>query len=168
MPANITFLTRTALFLALTLALQGFRFPPFLTGPSVNFLLALATIWVGMASGVIIGLLTPWTALLMGILPAPLTPAIPFIMVGNALFTFFIGFLYRYIPTRNGLIIGVTIGSAAKFGIIAGAASYILNLPPPITGALLFPQFYNALLGGLLAVFISVFLPTIQNTPNAS
>lgn len=166
MPLKITFLTRTALFLALTLALQGFRFPPFLTGPSVNFLLALATLWVGPASGIIIGLLTPWTALLMGILPAPLTPAIPFIMIGNALFTFFIGFLYRYIPTRNGRIIGVALGSTAKFAIIAGAASYLLTLPPPVTGALLLPQFYNALIGGLPAVSIHAFVPTIQNSTN--
>jgi hypothetical protein len=89
-------------------------------------------------------------------------------MLGNALFAFFIGYLHRYIPTKNGLIIGVALGSTAKFGIIAGAASYILNLPPPITGALLVPQFYNALLGGLMAVLISPFLPTIQNTSKLS
>lgn len=160
MRVNINFLTRTALFLALTLALQGFRLPPFLTGPSVNFLLALTTLWVGIASGVIIGLLTPWAALLLGILPAPLAPGIPFIMIGNAFYTFFIGFLYRYIPTRAGQIAGVAAGATAKFIIIAGAASYILTLPSPLTGVLLLPQFYNALIGGLLAVvFISVSGP---------
>lgn len=159
MPVNVKFLTRTALLLALTLALQGFRLPTFLTGPSVNFLLALATLWAGTASGVIIGLLTPWAALLLGILPAPLAPAIPFIMLGNVFYAFLIGVLYRLVPAKSGQIAGVAVGSLVKFFIIAGAASYILSLPPPLTGVLLFPQLYNALLGGLPAVFISAYIP---------
>ena len=159
MPVNVKFLTRTAIFLALTLVLQGFRLPAFLTGPFVNFFLALAAIWVGTASGVIIGLLTPWAALLLGILPAPLAPAIPFIMIGNAFFAFFIGLFQRGVPGTARQVVGVAAGSGVKFLVIAGAASLILTLPPPITGALLLPQLYNALLGGLLAVIISASLP---------
>ncbi len=159
MRVKINFLTRTALFLALTLALQGLRLPTFLTGPAVNFFLALATLWAGVASGVIIGLLTPWAALLLGILPAPLAPAIPFIMIGNAVYTFLIGLLYRCLPSKAGQLIGVAAGAVAKFLVIAGAATYTLTLPPPITGALLLPQLYNALLGGGAAVMISVSLP---------
>jgi len=160
MRVNVRFLTRTAIFLALTLALQGFRLPTFLTGPFVNLLLALAVIWVGTASGVIIGLLTPWAALLLGILPAPLAPAIPFIMIGNALYSFSIGLLHRHFPTKPGQAAGVVAGSVAKFLVIAGAATYVLTLPPPITGVLLLPQLYNALIGGLLAVVISTSLPS--------
>ncbi|MGI6307677.1 MAG: ECF transporter S component [Dethiobacteria bacterium] len=159
MRLNINFLTRTALFLALTLALQGLRLPTIFTGPAVNFFLALATLWVGMGSGVIIGLLTPWAALLLGILPAPLAPAIPFIMIGNAVYTFLIGLLYRFLPSKAGQFAGVAAGAVVKFLIIAGAATYILTLPSPITGALLLPQFYNALLGGVLAAVISTSLP---------
>ncbi len=156
---SLTFLTRTALFLALALALQGFRLPAFLTGPLVNFLLALAALWLGPASGIIIGLLTPWTALLLGILPPPLTPAIPFIMAGNAIYALIIGFVFRYLPSTHGGMAGVIAGSTTKFLIIAGTASYVLALPAPLTGALLFPQFYNALLGGLPAVLFRVSLP---------
>ena len=159
MRVNTRFLTRTAIFLALTLVLQGFRLPTFLTGPAVNLFLALAALWVGTASGVIIGLLTPWAALLLGILPAPLAPAIPFIMLGNAFFAFFVGLFLRGVPQKASQVLGVIAGSAVKFLIIAGATTYILTLPPPVSGALILPQLYNALLGGLLAIVISAALP---------
>lgn len=165
MSVKTRFLTRTALLLALTLALQGLRLPTFLTGPSVNLLLALAVFWAGAPSGIIIGLLTPWAALLLGILPAPLAPAVPFIMIGNAVYSFLIGLLYGYFSSRRGQIAGVIAGSAAKFAVIAGAASFILTLPPPLTGVLLFPQLYNALIGGLLAVFINASFPLRKNLP---
>lgn len=159
MRLSTNFLTRTALFLALTLAVQGLRLPTFFTGPAVNLFLALAAIWIGMGSGVIIGLLTPWAALLLGILPAPLAPAIPFIMAGNAVYALSIGLLNRVLPVKAGGFVGVAVGSAVKFFVIAGAATYILTLPPPVTGALLLPQFYSALLGGIPAVLISYALP---------
>lgn len=159
MRVKINFLTRTALFLALTLALQGLRLPTFFTGPAVNLFLALATLWVGTGSGVFIGLLTPWAALLLGILPAPLAPAIPFIMFGNAAYTFLIGIFNRYTPFTVGRLAGVAAGAIAKFLVIAGAVTYVLTLPPPIAGALLLPQLYNALLGGVAAAIIGISLP---------
>lgn len=156
---SVRFLTRTALFLALTLALQGLRLPTFLTGPGVNLFLALATFWVGLGSGVLIGLLTPWVALLLGILPAPLAPAIPFIMIGNAVYALLIGLFFRYLPAKGGQVAGVVTGATAKFLVIGGAVTYILALPPPLSGALLLPQLYNALLGGGAAIIIGAFLP---------
>ena len=159
MGIHINFLTRTAMFLALSLALQIFRFPPFITGPLVNLLLAMAVFWAGPASGATIGLLTPWAALLLGILPAPLMPAIPFIMLGNLLYTIILGMLYRYIPSLCSCIFGVIIGAAAKFIVIASAVSFFLTLPASLAGALLFPQLYHALIGGLTAVFLSSYIP---------
>ncbi len=154
MRTDTVFLTRTALFLALTLALQALRLPVFMTGPLVNFLLAAATFWNGPASGAIIGLLTPAAALFFGILPPPLAPAIPFIMAGNACFALAIGFIFRRLPTPAGKVAGAIAGATAKFLIIAGAASHVLTLPGPLTGVLLFPQLYNALLGGLAATLL--------------
>ena len=166
MRISVNFLTRTALFLALTLALQGLRLPTFLTGPGVNLFLALATFWVGMGSGVVIGLLTPWAALLLGILPAPLAPAIPFIMLGNAAYAFLIGLFFRFFPLKGGQLVGIIAGAAAKFLVIAGAVTYILTLPPPLSGALLLPQLYNALLGGGAAIIIGAFLPKTSREGN--
>lgn len=159
MHSRTTFSTRTALFLALTLVLQALRLPAFLTGPLVNFMLALTALRIGTTAGIIIAMLTPWLALLFGILPPPLAPAIPFIMAGNVLFAASIGIIHHHHPGKAAAIAAAAAGSTAKFAIIAGAASYILALPAPVTGMLLFPQLYNALLGGMAAVFFSTTLP---------
>lgn len=148
-------LTRGALLLALTLAIQAFGFPPVVTGPLVNLMLALAVLLVGRAAGTLIGFVTPWVALAAGILPAPLAPAIPFIMLGNVVYCLLIG-----VFSGRGVwhVVGVAAGALVKFAVIAGAASYLLTLPGPMTKALLFPQLVNALTGGLAAVSIAYAL----------
>jgi hypothetical protein len=80
-------------------------------------------------------------------------------MAGNASYALIIGFVFNYLPATSGGITGVLAGSAVKFLIIGGAASYVLALPAQLTAALIFPQLYNALLGGLLAVFFRASLP---------
>lgn len=156
---SLKILTRTALLLALTLVLQGFRFPAFITGPLVNFMLIISTIIVGTGSGVIIGLITPWIALLAGILPGPLAPAIPFIMIGNGVFCLLFGLLHR--DNWRYSVLGVSVGALAKFLIIAGAAQFVLSLPGPITQVLLFPQLVNALIGGFIALGVGRYLKKI-------
>jgi uncharacterized membrane protein len=56
-------LTRTALLLALTIAIQYLALPAPVTGPMVNFMLALSVLLVGTAAGVFVGSVTPWIAL---------------------------------------------------------------------------------------------------------
>jgi hypothetical protein len=143
-------LTRVALLLALTLAVQYMRLPTPVTGPLVNLMLILSTALAGTAGGVGIGLLTPWAALMLGIVPIVLAPAIPFIMAGNALYCFCYGALAEKI--KGGSLIGIIIGAALKFAIIAGAARYLLALPSPAAEALLLPQLINALIGGAAAL----------------
>ncbi|MDW7649722.1 MAG: ECF transporter S component [Bacillota bacterium] len=142
-------LTRTAVLLALTIAVQYLGFPPPLMGPLVNFMLAVSAVLVGPAAGVFIGSVTPWIALLIGILPVPLAPAVPFIMVGNAVYCLLIGILAKNLVFRS---IGVVLGSLAKYAVISGAAAYVLTLPSALAQALLLPQLVNALLGGLVAL----------------
>ncbi|HHW73729.1 MAG TPA: ECF transporter S component [Firmicutes bacterium] len=143
-------LTRLALLLALTLSVQSLRLPTPVTGPLVNLMLILSTAVIGTAGGVSIGLFTPWAALLLGIIPPPLAPAIPFIMLGNGLYCFSYGSLAG--KAKGGPWIGIALGSALKFVVIAGAARHFLTLPPPAAGALLLPQLINALLGGIAAL----------------
>ncbi|NLA04181.1 MAG: ECF transporter S component, partial [Firmicutes bacterium] len=131
-------LTRLALLLALTLSVQSLRLPTPVTGPLVNLMLILSTAVIGTAGGVSIGLLTPWAALLLGIIAPVLAPAIPFIMLGNAVYCFCYGALAGKI--KGGPWIGIILGAALKFTIIAGAARYLLTLPPPAAAALLLPQ----------------------------
>ena len=152
-PFSVKNLTRTALLLALTLAIQGFRLPPFMTGPLVNFMLILSTIIVGTAGGIIIGSISPWIALMVGILPAPLAPAVPFIMLGNAVYCLLFGLLH---DGRRWL--GVGAASLAKFLLIAGAVQFVLSLPTPVTQLLMIPQLINALVGGAAALVAATYL----------
>lgn len=146
-------LTRIALLLALTLAVQLLRLPAPVTGPLVNLMLILSTALAGTAGGAGVGLLTPWTALLLGIIPPILAPAIPFIMAGNAIYCLSYGALEGKI--KGGSILGVALGAVLKFAVIAGAARYLLTLPPAVSGALLLPQLINAAVGGGAALPIA-------------
>lgn len=149
-------LTRLALLLALTLSVQSLRLPPPVTGPLVNLMLILSTAVAGTAGGMGIGLLTPWAALLLGIIPPVLAPAIPFIMAGNAAYCLFYGVPAEKI--KGGPLLGMILGAVFKFAIIAGAARYLLALPPPAAGALLLPQLINALIGGAAALPLAHYL----------
>lgn len=156
---SVKTLARTAMLLALTLAIQGFGFPPAITGPLVNFMLILSTILAGTAGGVVIGSVTPWIALIVGILPVPLAPAVPFIMLGNAAYCLLFGLLYRAGALRRWL--GVIAASLAKFIIIAGAVQLLLALPAPLVQVLMFPQLINALAGGIAALGAGIYLQRI-------
>lgn len=149
-------LTRLALLLALTLAVQLLRLPAPVTGPLVNLMLILSTALAGPAGGAGIGLLTPWAALLLGIIPPILAPAIPFIMAGNALYCLSYGALEGKI--KGGSAVGVLLGAALKFVVIAGAARWLLVLPPAASGALLLPQLFNAIIGGGAALPLANYL----------
>lgn len=155
-PISLQQLTRLALLLALTLSVQSLRLPTPVTGPLVNLMLILSTAVIGTAGGVSIGLLTPWAALLLGIIAPVLAPAIPFIMLGNAVYCFCYGALAGKI--KGGPWIGIILGAALKFTIIAGAARYLLTLPPPAAAALLLPQLGSALVGGAAALPLARYL----------
>ncbi len=151
-------LTRTALLLALTLAVQSLRLPTPFTGPLVNFMLILSTALIGPAGGAMIGLITPGAALLLGVIPPLLGPAIPFIMAGNALFCLSFGLGRRLFKTGSslrlilGALPGLVLGALLKFAVIAGAARFLLEIPPPAAEALALPQLLNALIGGVAAL----------------
>lgn len=150
MRISVQQLTRIALLLALTLAVQLLRLPAPVTGPLVNLMLILSTALAGTAGGAGIGLLTPWAALLLGIIPPILAPAIPFIMAGNAIYCISYGVLQGKI--KGGSIVGVASGAVLKFAIIAGAVRWLLVFPPAASGALLLPQLLNAAIGGFAAL----------------
>ena len=153
---GVKFITRTAILLALTLAVQWLRLPTMFTGPLVNFMLIISTSLLGNWGGALIGLFTPWIALLVGIIPAPLAPAIPFIMLGNTVYCLIFGIGFRYM--RWGGWAGLVVGALLKFSIIAGAARYLLALPSPVTEVLLFPQLVNAIIGGIPARHLRPYL----------
>ena len=150
----LLWLTRTAVLLALTLAVQFLGLPQWFTGPLVNAFLLLASSLVGMGSGVVIGLLTPWIALLRGILPPPLAPVVPFIMLGNALLVIIFSLITRKkeVPWLN--VLALVLAAFGKYLLLSQAVRYLVEVPPRVAQAMQIPQLLTALAGGAIALLV--------------
>lgn len=170
MRLEVRFLVRTAILLALTLAFQFAGLPQPITGPAINAMLILATIFVGPLGAIIIGCLTPWLAFVRGIMG--FAPLIPYIMVGNALYVLSFYFLRQSLrkilkngsselfgASVNGFIsggAGVLLGAFLKFLMLSSAVKYLIaDVKPKIAQAMQLPQLYTALLGGAIALVVA-------------
>jgi hypothetical protein len=164
---RITWLTRTAVLLALTLALQMMGLPQPFTGPAVNAMLLISGIFVGATSGILIGLLTPWIAFMRGILPPPLGPMIPFIMLGNGVLVALFTWIRRLTADRGkivGSVVGLLLGALGKFLILSSAVKFVVEVPPKIAQAMQIPQLITALTGGVVALVVEGILNAALNT----
>lgn len=162
MSISVRVLTRTAILLALTLAIQMLRLPQPVTGPLINAMLVLAAVTVGAPSGVVIGLLTPWIAYVNGILPPVLGPAIPFIMAGNTVLVLTVAIAERIFARgkrpgyrRVGQAAGVLFGGLLKFLVISTAVRFIIDVPAPVAVVLQLPQLFTAWTGGAAALAVA-------------
>ncbi|MEL7566380.1 MAG: ECF transporter S component [Dehalobacterium sp.] len=158
---GLQFITRTAVLLAIVLAVQSLRLPSYFTGPVINAVLILATIFTGVLSGITIGCITPIVALLMGIIPPAAAPLVPLIVAANITLVLIFAVLYkisRYIAW---------LGSAAgKFAVFYLGLNYLLGtfgikVPAPLLAAFQLPQLYTALAGGFLAIIIARYLKQV-------
>lgn len=126
-----------------------------LTGPIVNATLYLATILLDIKYAIFIGLLPSSVALSAGLLPPVLAPMIPFIMIGNTILIA----VFDSFRKRNYWL-GVFFASSAKFLFLKATSlkvtSLILNKKVALNVAAMmsWPQFVNALAGGVLAYFL--------------
>jgi len=150
----VRWLTRTAVLLALTLAVQSLGLPQWFTGPLVNAFLLLASLVSGIGSGVLVGLLTPWIALLRGILPPPLAPMVPFIMLGNALLVIIFSLVRRKKEVLWLSIVALVLAALGKYLLLSQAVRYLVEVPPRVTQAMQVPQLLTALGGGAIALSI--------------
>jgi hypothetical protein len=150
---NILFITRTAILMALTLVIQMMGMPQYATGPLVNTMLYIASVFVGIFGGVAIGLVTPVIAFWRGILPPPLGPMIPFIALGNAVLVI----VYGLIGKRNKYV-AVVLASVIKYLVMAGAVRLVVAVPPKIAQMMQVPQLITALAGGAIAIVLSEIL----------
>ncbi len=162
------FWTRTAILLALALVFQLGGFPQPITGPVINSILFLSALLVGPLAGISIGILTPVIAFIRGILPPPLAPMIPFIAIGNGIL------VLSYIILRSILrvkpksiftlrnILSMILAAILKFLILAGAVTFLVEIPSPIAQMMTLPQLYTALAGGIIALIIYRAFPLEQ------
>lgn len=124
-------ITKTAVLLALCILSQYFKnLSVLLTGSIVNCILIIATLAVGMASGVILSIIAPITAFFFT--GSPIMAAIPWmfpvVMAGNLILVVSVGYFYNKTSFKGNLEIGMVIGSAAKSAFM-GIVIVLLLLP---------------------------------------
>lgn len=153
MNKGVVFLTRTAVLLALTLAIQMVGMPQYATGPLVNTMLYIAATFVGIWSGVVIGVVTPTIAFWRGILPPPLGPMVPFIALGNAALVIVFGLLER--RGKLAAIVGIIAASVLKFLVLSSAVRFVVEVKPAVAKMMQTPQLLTALAGGAIAFIVS-------------
>ena len=161
---NTKTLTRTAILIALLIALQAATRPlanQFVTGSCVNLVLAVAAMLCGVWSGVIVAIVSPFFAYFLGISPQLwLAPAIA---CGNAAYVVVIALLSGKIAGKAGGAVGVTVAAVCKFVVLYLVVVKLFipmgNLPAKVAAQFSWPQLVTALIGGFLALAI---VPTIK------
>ena len=164
MQQKTLFITRLSLLLALTMVIQMVGLPQPVTGPLINAMLYMTTILSGWLSGIILGCLTPIIALLRGQLPPAFAPMIPFIMVGNTLLVVvFHRFLTKTKVTpirRIKIYAGIIFASFVKFSFLSLSIKLLIpliiayDIPDKFAIMMTIPQFFTALIGGVIALLI--------------
>ncbi len=178
-------LAQTALLLALCIISQYFKnLSVYITGPIVNAILVIATLAVGLTSGIIISIIAPITAFfftgspLMAAVPA----MFPIIMVSNCILVFFTYYFQKKLAFNFHLEAGLVIGSIVKAIFLGITVVWIIlpnfsdqiatKLPKPealpkflATAKITFSvtQLITALIGCLLAWLIWLRLKTMIN-----
>jgi hypothetical protein len=152
MNINVRFLTRTAVLLALALAIQALRFPAQITGIAINAILFSTAILVHPVAGIVIGLITPWIAVVTGIMA--LAFMAPFIMAANASLV-----LVFWVFRKHSHLVAVVTGALAKYAFFILTINVFVGLigkrlPPAAIAVFGFQQLLTALAGGLLALVV--------------
>jgi uncharacterized membrane protein len=142
---------RTGLLAALAVALQSMTLPQPVTGPGINAILFVASVYVGPLSGALVGIITPWMALLMGI--NKLAPAVPVIMAGNVTLALVTGYFAKF---NRYLAMGLA--SVLKFGVMTLGIRYLMStgtkIPAAAYTSLTITQLVTALVGAVVASLV--------------
>lgn len=130
----------------------------FFVGPTVNGILLLTVYFAGLKWAALIGFLTPVLAFFAGVLATPMAPFIPFIALGNFIYTATFALLKE---KKLGDILGILLGSSLKFLFLYFSATKLihvlaLGIPEPVKAKLAIamgvPQLITALVGGFVAM----------------
>lgn len=172
--SRVLWITRTGILTAFLIALQWATAGTqafagqYVTGSCVNCVLAIAALFGGVWSGVVVAVLSPFCAFLLGIGPK-LIQIVPRIAIGNTVFVLCLHFLLgrktRPVWQQAG---GLVISAAAKFAVLYAAVVFVVipvmgdALAPKqvqtFTAMFSWPQLATALLGGTVALLILPFL----------
>lgn len=173
MNKKVLWITETGVMLALLITLQTLTKPlgQLVTGSCVNAILAVAVLVAGIYSGITIALLSPILAYLLGIAPQILT--VPAIMIGNIVYVVPLSLLadrsgkklwkqpIAWITAAAGkfvslyfLVSVVLCGFLADGLLASGAMKQPMLTALPATFS--WPQLFTALIGGAVALLISI------------
>lgn len=178
-------IARTALLLALCIISQYFKnLSVYITGPIVNAILVIATLSVGLASGIIISIIAPITAFFFTGSPimAAIPVMFPVVMVSNCILVLFTYYFQKKLSFNWHLEVGLVLGSIVKSVFLGISVVWIIlplfgdriatKLPKPeaLPGVLTaakatfsFTQLITALTGCLLAWLIWLRLKSVVN-----
>ena len=164
---KVQWITRTAVLTALLIALQWATSGTqafagqYITGSLVNCVLAVAALFGGLWSGVVVAALSPVFAFLLGIGPK-LIQIVPCIAFGNLVFVLLLERMIKRNAPVYLQVAGLLVAAAAKFGalyasvvkIVIPAMGSALKTPQIQTFTLMFswPQMITAAIGGTLAL----------------
>ena len=167
MKNKILWITRTAVLMALLVTLQWATsgLSQFVTGSCVNAVLAVATLTVGVWSGIAVALLSPFCAFLLGIGPK-LIQMVPAIALGNVVLVLLVAWLLRGKALFWwGKALGIAAAASGKFVVLYLAVVQVIipvmgeALKPKqvetFTAMFSWPQLVTALIGTTLAVLIA-------------
>lgn len=173
--SRVLWITRTAVLVALLIALQWATSGTqafagqYITGSFVNCVLAVAALFGGLWSGMVVAILSPFFAFLLGIGPK-LIQIVPCIALGNLVYVLVLWVLLgrEQKPLwHQGL--GLLAAAAAKFvtlyiavvRIVIPVMGDALKAPQIRTFTAMFswPQLITALVGGTIALLI---LPALR------
>lgn len=182
---QVRYLTRSAVLLALAVAVQMIGLPQLVTGSAVNTVLYLTTWAAPPLYGVLVGSLTPVIAFWRGIMPAG--PLVPFIAVGNGILVLVFWASQRLVrlageryeryagrepgtPSGSrafgwvtGGLVGVLAAAGLKAGFLAFSVARLVHVPPKLVAAMQWPQLVTALMGGVIALALySVLRPVFS------
>jgi len=170
---NVLWITRTAVFTALLVAMQLVTAPfgnQFITGSVNNLIMIVSLLVCGPATGLVVGMISPICVSLIGFGPA-FPPIVPFIALGNAVFIL-AWFLLRKLNKSDksdmsykftNYLIAV-VAALIKFlalytTIVKFAIPFLLDLNEAQSAVLglafSYPQIITAIIGGVIALTIA-------------
>ncbi len=151
MKVRVIDIVRTGILAGLAVALQALNLPQPVTGPGVNAVLFVASLFVGPLAGVFVGLVTPWVGLLMGLVK--LAPAVPVIIAGNITLALVSGYLGRF-----NRYIGMGAAAVLKFAVMTLGIKYLIStgakVPAAAYTSMTITQLFTALGGAVVAAAV--------------
>ncbi|MBE7004444.1 MAG: ECF transporter S component [Ruminococcaceae bacterium] len=160
---NTKVITRTSILIALLVALQyaTASLGQLVTGSCVNLVLAVAALFSGLWSGVIVAAISPFFAFLLGIGPK-LILLVPFIALGNVVYVLLLSLLFKRFGKLPQSLLAVACAAVCKFLtlylVIVKLVLPTLGLPEKqvsvMSASFSWPQLVTATIGGVLALLI--------------